>query len=363
MEDQLEKILAKLERMEVSQQEVGNRLVILEERGPGSELQEEKPEVKPADIVMNTDSTNYAHNHGREKRVIMTFGDEDTSPTSLILFLDHYEIARQQNLAKHVPGWGCANFRANELRYQMRGEVAMWISQESAMLNAEWTKDDEEIIKRLKTRFMGTQCIELNIMSFEDLRQDESESLASYMTRCQRRGMEAFGEMDPASTQQRIVWKFLSGIRDQNVRSQVIKEKWMASNREAKNYQEVLKIAETARMHHMATNATAPGGSQPKAKVAAMTRSRVKDRREGSRHNSSESAKSSYSNSSSNSISSGGTSSSSGSMPNFRCHYCNTTEHFGGWKFCKKRQDSEPNWTPGKGAGAGGAVKKKKGFQ
>ncbi len=151
---------------------------------------------------------------GREKALTVTFGENDCSASSLRLFLDHFNLAVEQNLQKEVKGWDDSEFRARELRLQIRGEPALWLSSESAMLKV-WLKDDKEIIKRLKERYMGTQSLELNIISFEDLHQNEGETLAQYMTRCQLRGFEAFGAMqEPRSTQQRIVWKFLSGIRD-----------------------------------------------------------------------------------------------------------------------------------------------------
>lgn len=362
----LDLILEQLQEMKTANAAVAGRLKELEEKGSSGGSGgggDQPPDIKQQESrVTENLETRYYHAQplGREKTLNMTFGDGDISPTALILFLDHYELAMQQNMAKLIPGWSDPKFRANELRYQLRGEVALWLAQESAMLNAEWMRDDVEIIKRLKERFMGTECIELNIIAFEDLRQGESECLATYMTRCQRRGYEAFCDMDPGSTQQRIVWKFLSGIRDQNVRAQVIKEKWMVSTKEAKSYQEILKIAETAKMHILATSATGAGAKYPTAKVAAMSGSRVKDRREsrGSRHSSGESTKSSSSNSSSNSANYGASETSGSTMPNFRCHYCNTTDHYGGWKLCPKRLNNDANWKPGTGG-----VDKKKGFQ
>ena len=49
---------------------------------------------------------------------------------------------------------------------------------------------------------------------------------------------------EPRSTQLRIIWKFLSGIKDAGVRSEIIRQKWMKSESEAKSYEEVLKIAQ-----------------------------------------------------------------------------------------------------------------------
>ena len=287
----------------------------------------------------------------KEKSLSLTFGDSGCSPNSLRLFLDHFNIAKKQNMMKEVGGWNDAEFRANELRFQLRGEAALWISQENAMLRP-WTRDDEELIAKLKDRFMGTQSIELNIIAFEELSQNDNESLAQYMTKCQHKGYDAFGGLnEPLGTQQRIVWKFLSGIRDADVRNAVIKEKWMKSATEAKQFEEVLMIAETARLNKTATAATGTGGV--KANIAAV--SKVKERRSGqytsrTPHTSSDSNKS-YS----SSRSSGSTASGNSKIGiNFKCHYCETFNHYGGWKMCKERELKDPDWTPGK---------PKKGFQ
>lgn len=31
---------------------------------------------------------------------------------------------------------------------------------------------------------------------------------------------------------------------------------------------------------------------------------------------------------------------------NWRCHYCNSTNHQGGWKACPERRKYDPSWTP-----------------
>ena len=58
------------------------------------------------------------------------------------------------------------------------GKVAAWIAQESVM----------------RQECFGTQSIELNIISFEELQKNEGESLVDYMTRCQNKGYQAFTE-------------------------------------------------------------------------------------------------------------------------------------------------------------------------
>ena len=333
-------IMKKLEEIQNANNSMSERVAALEvksEDQPKQEVASENPDHSNPKIIVGTSN--------KEKTLQLTFGDKECSPTALRLFLDHYNLAKEQNIRKNIDGWKDAEFRANELRYQLRGEPALWISQESTMLKL-WVKSDTEIIQKLKDRFLGTQCIELNIIGFEELSQLPSESLSQYMTRCQQLGYEAFGEFDVQSTQQRIVWKFLSGIRDPEVRNAVIREKWMKNKNEAKSFEEVLKIAETAKMAKIATVAT--GGQKSSnneaAKVLAM--SGVKERRNNYRrplHSSSESYRSGRSSNGSRTSSSSGT---DNRTVNFVCHYCDQKSHYGGWKLCPKRLNEDPSWTP-----------------
>ena len=347
----LANILKQLKDLTVFNSQIGDRLSALEEGSGGKKdaKSEEAPEGSEQGQVQQI----RVHTASKEKALTLTFGETDCSTNSLRLFIDHFAIAKQQNQRKGVDGWDNAEFRANELRFQLRGEPALWISQECAMLK-EWTKNDDEIINRLKSRFMGTQSIELNIIAFEELAQQESETLAQYMTRCQQRGYEAFATLnEPLGMQQRIVWKFLSGIKDPEVRKAVIREKWMKTNSEAKSYEEVLKIAETAKMSKIATAATGQNPQNVQRVNVAAAKSRVQERRGTnfrSQHSSSESNKSgaSYS-SSSRSGSSARYSPTPNKGPatgNFNCHYCHSTSHYGGWKMCPDRSKNDPDWTP-----------------
>ena len=344
--EDIDKIMKQLQVLMAGQDAVnnlGDRLTALEERASGSgiEVKQEHKEQTPGTVTSNINVSSSS----REKALTLTFGDSDCSPSNLRLFIEHYGIAREQNLAKEVQCWNDAKFRARELRFQLRGEPSLWLAQECAMLR-EWTNDDQEIIRKLKDRYMGTQSVELNIISFEELAQEEGESLAKYMTRCQVKGYEAFGQLnEPLGTTQRIVWKFLAGIKDVDVRKAVINAKWMKSDKEALTFDEVLKIAETERMNKEAASKTAPHESKGQGKVAS-----VKDRRSYNARTPHSSSESGHSSGSSRSIrSSSSDTSKPPHPPNFKCHYCNTTSHFGGWRACKKRLTEDPTWTPTSG--------------
>jgi hypothetical protein len=358
MMESLKKIQEDNEEFKASNAEIKERLIKLEEE---KTVKVETVKVETADQAGGSRSGTtqvVVQGSAKEKSLSLTFG-EDESPMSLKLFVEHYTLAKSQNIRKKVDGWQEADFRANELRFQLRGRVAAWVLQESAM-HSEWVKDDVEIIRKLQERYLGTMSVELNIISFEELRQRDSESLAEYMTRCQEKGYQAFSDFAPNGVQQRIVWKFLSGIRDADVRSEVIKAKWMVSGSESKPFAEVLKIAETAKLAKIATMATGGGRGQESGKIASAPR--IEERRNAhgpynSRggnnhrgrvpHSSDESGGSRGSRSSTGSAKSRSSTDSDTPGQNFLCHYCKERSHYGGWKNCEKRRKENPDWKPG----------------
>ena len=162
--------------------------------------------------------------------------------------------------------------------------AAVYIRQEEAMAQG-WVLNDEEIIDKLEERWLNRDCIEMDILEFEEARQGDYETLAQYMHRLKGQGQQAFSEFDPNGMHQRIIWRFLDGVKDKEIRSVIIKERWMKDRRTRKPYDDVLKIATNAHMTKVAANAT--GGTsrnqQPKAKVAAMYRNTLSGSGRGGR--------------------------------------------------------------------------------
>ena len=142
----MEQLKALMSSVDSSNTQIGDRLTALEE----------KADVKPALSQLQTASsaaTTESHVHvnaAKEKLLSLTFGETECSPNMLRLFIEHFNIAREQNVAKGVHGWSEKTFRANELRFQLRGDPALWLAQECAMLK-DWTKDDVQIVVKLIT--------------------------------------------------------------------------------------------------------------------------------------------------------------------------------------------------------------------
>ena len=81
-----------------------------------------------------------AQGSSREKYLPITFGSEECTPIALRLYLDHYEIAMEQNIAKRIVGWDNGRLRANEIRLQLKGGVVCPLDR-TGMRHAEFDMD------------------------------------------------------------------------------------------------------------------------------------------------------------------------------------------------------------------------------
>ena len=114
------------------------------------------------------------------------------------------------------------------LRLVLIDEVAEFVDTEDSM-SSSWVNDDLMIIERLKERYLKAECIELNILASEEAKQLDSESLAAFMTRLQTLVKNAFPRNPESIMRQRVIWRFLTGVRDADIKKGLISSKWMAS--------------------------------------------------------------------------------------------------------------------------------------
>ena len=255
---------------------------------------------------------------GREKQLTKGFGS-DVSPAALTEFLDHYKLCVEMNQQRNIPGWEDPGYRAKELRFQLQGEAAVYVRQEEAM-GQSWVCDDEEIVQKLKDRWLHRDCIELDILEFEEAKQGERETLAQYMQRVKGLGYRAFERFDPNGMKQRIIWRFLDGVREKDVRAEIIRARWMKDRDTPKDYDEVLKIAMNAQSVRMAAGATGSNVQPRQANIGAVTGPPPKPGDKRDRR--------------------------SGAARSFDCYYCKR-RHPGGWRTCDKRKKENPDWEPG----------------
>ena len=195
-----------------------------------------------------------------EVRVDRTFGD-DTSPKALNAFLSHFKLVKDQNNRRGVVLWKNASYRAGALRLVLTDEVAEFVDTEDSM-SSSWVNDDVMIIERLKERYLKAECNELNILAFKEAKQLDSESLAAFLTRLQTLVKNAFHRNPESIMRQRVIWRFLTGVRDADIKKGLISSKWMASQDELKPYSEILKAAESIQMTKVASQSLAGRGNQ-----------------------------------------------------------------------------------------------------
>ncbi len=265
---------------------------------------------------------------GKEKSIDLTFGD-DTSPHLLEKFLAHYSLVDRINRARGVRVWKKAEYRALMLRSALRGTASEYVENAEQIMLSSWVSDDQGIVNQLKQRYITNAAIELRIIQFETASQTEGEPLGEYLTRLQKLMEKAYSSHPQYIKQVRVVWQFLNGLRDKDVREALIKEKWMADGQKAKSYDEILKIAETVVNTKVAGRAT--------GKIATGNLGAAKESRGGQK---SPNNKSRYS------ATSRGPYPGAGRNSNWECYYCKKRDHDGGWAKCPLRLEKDPQWRP-----------------
>lgn len=76
------------------------------------------------------------------------------------------------------------------------------------------------------------------------------------MTRLQQLAVQAFAKEPTDIVRKRVVWRFLDGIRDKEVRLHIVKERRVENDETAKSFAAVLRLAESSHSTKSATSAT-----------------------------------------------------------------------------------------------------------
>ena len=153
-EKMIKQIMDELSAMRSGQEELDIRVVAIEEKPDVNPKLQRRRQRTLATMEMKTrviSNCQIIQGNAREKSLRLTFGGGGRSPTALRLFMDHYNLAKSQNMKGNVAGWGDVESRANELRYQLRGEPALLLSQEDSMLSS-WMMDDVDCGRYLKAQ-------------------------------------------------------------------------------------------------------------------------------------------------------------------------------------------------------------------
>ena len=83
-------------------------------------------------------------------------------------------------------------------------------------------------------RFVTADGIEMAIRHFEDARQEVGEELGSFLSRLRRLAGYAFRMEGEDSRRSRVIWKFITGILDEAVLRDIIRQKWIGADGRAK---------------------------------------------------------------------------------------------------------------------------------
>ena len=250
-----------------------------------------------------------------EERLDVTFGEELT-PKSLKAFIAQYNLVKKVNMSKRIFLWDNESHRAHKVRLALRGEAAEYVNAEDSM-QKEWTNDDVKVLEALKKRYLNTQSREVKIIEFESLKQEGSQTLSEYLTQVQQLVQIAYPNEPDETTRRRVVWTFLNGLRNVEIRAAIIKEGWVVNDEQTKDPEDILKIAESARQVTEAAKATGRRNGGAVNRVAeseeqgsvALYQQQTNEKRK------------------------------------MKCYYCQK-EHAGGWWYCEKRLREAPEWKP-----------------
>ena len=288
------------------------------------------------DLVISDDKSD--GQMGKEKSIELTFGD-DTSPHMLEKFIAHYSLVDRINKARGVRVWKKPDYRALMLRSALRGAASEFVENAENIMLTPWVKNDQEILQKLKERYVTNAAIELHIIQFETASQLEGEPLSEYMVRLQRLMEKAYSTHPQFIKGVRVVWQFLNGLRDRDVREALIKEKWMEDGEKAKDYDEILKIAESVVNAKVAARATGQVKAVEvrKGTIGALASAGSAAGKKSPKN------KGRYRKSYSPYAGEG-----SSKKDFLTCWYCEKKDHEGGWQQCPLREEKDPQWRPGK---------------
>ena len=187
-------------------------------------------------------STKFPGSKKEEEALVLTFGLDESS-LALRQFIDHYQLAKEVNMNNKIAGWNDSTFRAFKLCFQLRNDAASWVFKEMCIRKGS-ALHDEEILAMLREKYSDEYSIEEKIIRFEQIEQTQGESLVEYMQRCQNYGELAYSGFGEKLVQQRVIWKFMTGISNVHVRSALLASKWMLHQSEAKPCSQILQLAE-----------------------------------------------------------------------------------------------------------------------
>ena len=88
-----------------------------------------------------------------------------------------------------------------------------------------WVHSDDAIVERSDRRFdRSADGVKMAIRHFEETGQEVGDELGSFLSRLRRLAGYAVGMEEEDSHRSRVIWKFITGILDEAVRRDIIRQ-------------------------------------------------------------------------------------------------------------------------------------------
>ena len=267
-----------------------------------------------------------------ETKLRATFGSKVT-PDEFEKFEAAWTVAQRANTSEtNKPvRWSTPEGRANMLLAQLTDSVLVWAIRQPAEIQA----DDKELLKALREKHAKVKSQEAYQQDWANISQQPGEKFDDYYNRLEVAYDNAYRapEFRESKVKSRLLAeKFHDSIRDLRARESILDKGILDDTGKLKDSGVIIAIAKRAtevgdllKSSPTVARVTPPDQAELEsmvnnAVVAALQRRGAQPSNQARR----------------------------GNNPNkyWRCHYCNTTNHPGGWKACPDRQKYNPSWLP-----------------
>lgn len=273
-----------------------------------------------------------------ETKLKATFGSKVT-PDEFDKFEAAWTVAKRANTSEtNKPiRWSTPEGRANMLLTQLTDSVLVWAIRQPDEVQA----NDTELLKALKEKYAKIKSQEAYQQDWRSISQQPGEKFDDYFNRLEVAYDNAYRDPEFRETKVKsrlLAEKFRDSIRDIRARESILDKGILDDTGKLKDSLVIIGIAKRAtevgdllktgptvglvttpehnKLESMVTEAV------DKAVVAALQRVGPQLPRQSRKGPGGDNTK------------------------NWLCHYCNTTNHLGGWKACPDRRRYNPSWTP-----------------
>lgn len=291
--------------------------------------------------------------NAKEERMDCYFGEDSSySAVAMRRFVERYQTVKEMNMRLRITGWDDPRYRAGKIVLCLKGDAFDYVKFASSAKEC-WAGNDNQMLEKLQDKFINTQAVEMNILHFEQSVQEPKETIGEFMSRLKRSVREAYDGDEQRELDRKVAWRFVSGLSDRKVRDKILDAGWMRNRQEAKELDELQRIAEYAKRNDDTSRAMSKNTAQVSMfDVEHDTIASFSNGSSGSRSKTASSESRSSAGSNRSGFSSGSRQDSG--MDFIECFYCKKKAHRGGWFHCPKRKREDPNWRPKRAEGSRG---------